>query len=243
MVKQETKEKIEDKKKKEELKEKVLERAKEMQKEVETKDLKKELEENIKEGKTLVPVEEYLKYGVYLGTKVITPYLKPFVYKRRADGIAVIDVNQIDKKIKKAIDFLSKYEPEDFIVVCKREIGWQAAKLFSELIGCKCFTKKYPAGILTNPNIKDFIEPDMVFVCDPWVDKNAAKDAKLMNKKLLALCDTNNYAKDADLFIPCNNKINKSFALIFYILAKGYLEKKGIKKQIPPITDFIGEEK
>lgn len=235
------KKKIDTKKEKEEKKRKLLERAKELKEKIKEKDLKKEFEKGIKKEKTLLPIEDYLKYGVYLGTKVITPHMRKYVYKRRADGIAVINVNLIDEGIKKAIEFLSNYQPSDIIIVCKREAGWKAVNLFSELTGIKAFTKKYPAGIMTNINLQDFIDPKVVFICDPWVDKNALSDAKITKKKVLALCDTNNYCFDIDLFIPCNNKSGKSIGVVLYLIAKGYLKNKNIKKDIPPLKEFVGE--
>jgi small subunit ribosomal protein S2 len=225
-----------------EAKKKLLERAQELGAGLGEKEIKEELKEEIKKSKTSVPVEDYLKYSVYLGTKVITPHMRKFVYKRRADGIAVIDVNLIDNHLKEFIREVIKYNPEEFIVVCKREAGWKAVKLFSELTGVKVFTKKYPSGIITNLALQDFFEPKMLLLCDPWVDKNALKDARRMKKKVLALCDTNNYAFNIDTFVPCNNKSNKSIGLIFYLLAKEYLKEKKIDKKLPEIDDFVGEK-
>ena len=43
---------------------------------------------------------DYVKAGVHIGTKVITPHMKPYVYRRRNDGIAIINTNSIDSKLK-----------------------------------------------------------------------------------------------------------------------------------------------
>jgi len=223
-------------------KKELKEKAKKLAEKIKVKGLKEKLEEARKKEKekekTLLPLKEYVKAGVYIGTKVITPHMRPFVYRRRNDGIAIINTNLIDQKLKEAIELLAKYEPEDFIVVCKREAGWKAVEKFSELTGVKVFTKKYPAGILTNPQLPNFFETEMVFICDPWLDKNALNDAKKIKKKIFALCDTNNYTFDIDFFIPCNNKSAKSLGLIFYLLTKGYLKAKGIKKIVKE-EDFV----
>ena len=50
--------------------------------------------------------------------------------------------NTLTWQEKEAINLLGKYEPEDFIVVCKREAGWKAVEKFSELTGVRVFTKK-----------------------------------------------------------------------------------------------------
>ncbi len=239
---EEEKKEKENSEKKEELKKKLLEKVAGLKDKFESKDLKKEFAEKIGSDKTLVDAEDYLRYGCYLGTKVITPHLKQFVYKRRADGIAVIDVKMIDKRLRELCKKVSEYNPEDFIIVCKRESGWNAAKMFCDIIGVKCFAEKYPAGILTNTNLREFIDPKMVFICDPWVDKNALKDAKKTRKNILGLCDTNNYAQEMSFFVPCNNKSSKSYGLIFYVLTREYLKAKGIEKQIPPIEEFVGKD-
>ncbi len=203
--------------------------------------LVEEREKEKERKKTLIPLEKYVKSGIYIGTKVITPHMRPFVYRRRNDGIAIINTNLTDKKLKEVAELLAKYAPEDFIVVCKREAGWKAVQKFSELTGVRVFTKKYPAGILTNAKLPNFFEIEMVFVCDPWMDRNAMHDAKRIKKKVFSLCDTNNYTFDVDYFIPCNNKHNKSIGLVFYLLTREYLKIRGIKKEISE-KDFIEEE-
>ncbi len=225
---------------KEKIKKELEKRAKKLAEGLkEGKSLKEELEETRKKEKeTLVNLEDYIKYGCYIGTKVITPHMRPYVYRRRNDGIAVINTNLIDKKLKEFIEKLSKYNPEDFIVVCKREAGWKAVKKFSELTEVRVFTKKYPAGILTNPNLPNFFETEMVFVIDPWLDKNAIKDAKRIKKPVFAICDTNNYTFNIDEFVPSNNKSAKSIGFLIYLLTQHYLKAKGIKKEVK-IEDFV----
>ncbi|MEM4230473.1 MAG: 30S ribosomal protein S2 [Candidatus Pacearchaeota archaeon] len=221
----------------------LIERAKKLAEGVEEK--KVDLKEKLIEGRkkvTFVPLEDYVKYQVCMGTKIILPGMRRYVYKRRADGIAVINTNLIDEKLKEAAEFLSKYNPEQFIVVCKRNVGWKAVELFGKLTGARVFTKKYPAGIITNITLPNFFEPDMVFICDPWMDKNALNDAITTKKKVLALVDTNNYVFGIDQLVPCNNKSNKSIGFLLYTLAKEYLKAKGIQKELPPLEEWIGEK-
>ena len=227
-------------------KEQLLEKAKKLKEKIETTSTES-LKEEIKATKKkdlLIPLEDYVKTGIYLGTRVVTPEMRPFVYRRRADGLAIFNTDLIDQKIKEGIEFLSKFSPEDVILACKRQVGWRTAMKFGEITGIRVFTKKYPAGILTNTRLKDFFENELTIVTDSWLDKNALKDTVDVNKKVLMICGTNNFAKGADSIIIGNNKSEKSLGLIFYLLAKGYCKEKGIKADIPEMEWWIeGSEK
>lgn len=189
----------------------------------------------------LIPLEEYVKAGIHLGTKIISGNMRKFVYRRRADGLAILNTNMIDERLREAIKLISKFKPEDIILVCKREAGWNAARLLSEITGIKTFTKKYPAGIITNPALQNFFEPSLVMICDPWIDKNAMHDAIIIKIPVIGLCDTNNVTKGIDLVVPCNNKSNKTLGLVFYIIAEGYCKAKKLPFK-SKISDFTGEE-
>lgn len=204
-----------------------------------------ELKEQIKAKKKsemLVQLEEYVKSGIYLGTKVVTPNMRQYVYRRRADGLAIFNTDIIDEKIKEGIEFLSKFNAEDIILVCKRQAGWRAVEKFSELTGIRVFTKKYPAGILTNTDLPDFFENELTIVTDHWIDKNALNDTLKVGKKVLMICDTNNFSKGSDQIIIGNNKSQKSLGLIFYLLARGYMKAKGMDTSNVPDLDWWTEE-
>ena len=203
-----------------------------------------ELKEQVKAKKKidmLVPLEEYVKSGIYLGTRVVTPNMKPFVYRRRADGLAIFNTDLIDEKLKEGIAYLCKFEAKDIILVCKRQSGWKFAEKFSEITGIRLFAKKYPAGILTNTTLPDFFENELTVVTDSWIDKNALQDTLRVHKKVLMICDTNNFSKGADQIILGNNKSARSLGLIFYLLTRGYCKAKGIDADIPDMEWWTGE--
>ena len=195
-----------------------------------------------KDETILTPLEDYIKTASYLGTKVITPSMRKYVYRRRLDGLAILNTLIVDKKLKTGIDFINQFKPEDWILICKREAGWRAAKMFSELTGVKLFTKKYPAGVLTNTVLPNFFETKMVMVCDPWLDKNALSDAKRVHLPVVGICDTNNHTSDIDVVIIGNNKSNKSLGLFFWLMAREYMKVHKIDKPVPGLEDFVGEE-
>jgi small subunit ribosomal protein S2 len=204
-----------------------------------------ELKEKVrikKKAEMLIPLDEYVKAGIYLGTRVVTPDMKPFVYRRRADGLAIFNTDLIDEKIREGIEFLKQFSPEEVIVICKRQAGWKVVELFSKLTGIRAFTKKYPAGILTNTQLPNFFEAELTIITDHWVDRNALHDTLKVKKKVLMVCDTNNFSKGADKVMIGNNKSTKSLGVIFYLLTKGYCDAKGIKADIPDLEYWTGEK-
>lgn len=224
----------------------LLEKAKKLKEKLteeapKTEELKEQVKAK-KRGDMLIPLDEYVKAGIYLGTKVVTPTMRPFVYRRRADGLAIFNTDLIDEKLKEGVEYLSKFDAKDIILVCKREAGWRSAEKFSELTGIRVFTKKYPAGILTNTNLPNFFENELTIISDVWLDKNALSDTLNVRKKVLMICDTNNFSKGADQVIIGNNKSAKSLGLIFYLLARGFMKAKGMDTiQIPDLEWWTGE--
>ncbi len=195
------------------------------------------------EEQFLVPQDMYLKSGIHIGTKFKTKYMEKFIYKTRPDGLSVMNVQRIDERIRQAAKLLSQYNPEDILIVSRRENGWKSVKVFGKILGCKYFAGRYPPGIMTNSALNNYMEAKIVLVTDSWPDKNAINDALAVGIPVIALCDTNNQANDIDLLVPCNNKGKKSLGLFFYIVAREYLKNKGLLKGEPTFKyeDFFDE--
>jgi small subunit ribosomal protein S2 len=197
------------------------------------------------ENQLLVELDDFLKAGIHIGTKFRTKFMSKFIYKVRPDGLSVLNVEQINDRIKNTINFMNQYDPEDILIICRRENGWKPVKMFSKVTGVRVITGRYPPGLLTNTDLEDFIEAKLLIVSDPWPDKNAVRDAAKLGIPVIAFCDTNNEVSNLDLVIPCNNKGKKSLAIIFWILAKEYMKNKGMIKSDKDfkysIDDFTAE--
>mgnify|MGYP003966368479 CR=1 FL=1 len=183
------------------------------------------------EDQYLIPLEDYLKAGIHIGTKFRTKHMDKFVYKVRPDGLSVLNVEQINDRLKLAGKLLSDYDPKDIIIVCRRENGWKSVKKFADMTGVKSFIGRYPPGMLTNANLEDFIEAKLILAVDPIPDKNVINDASKLGIPVIALCDSNNESKNIDLVVPCNNKGKKSLGLILYVMAREMLKNKGELKE------------
>ena len=182
------------------------------------------------EEKFLVPTDEYLKSGIHIGTKYKTKYMEKFIYKTRPDGLSVLNLQRIDERIAIAAKFLATYNPEDIMVVGRRESAWKPITKFGKVIGAKVYAGRYPPGILTNPGLDNYIEVKVLLAVDVWPDRNAVMDAMKIGIPVIAICDTNTQSNNIDLVIPGNNKGKKSLGLFFWILAKKYLKARGIIK-------------
>lgn len=179
----------------------------------------------------MIPTEQYLKSGIHIGTKFRTNYMAKFIYKTRPDGLSVLNLQQTDERLGLAASMLAAYEPEDILVVCRRENGWKPAKLFAKYTGARVYAGRYPPGLITNPGLEGFITVKVILVTDSWVDRNAVNDALKAGIPIIALCDTNNQSNNIDFVVPCNNKGKKSLGLIFWLLANEYLRRKGKLKK------------
>ncbi|MFH1064267.1 MAG: 30S ribosomal protein S2 [Candidatus Woesearchaeota archaeon] len=197
------------------------------------------------EEQLLVPIDQYLKAGIHIGTKFKTRYMENFIYKTRPDGLYVLNLQKIDERIALASKFISKYTPEDIIITCRRENGWKPVQMFSKVTGVRVFPGRYPPGILTNTNLDNFIEAKVLLVVDAWPDRNVMRDAIKVGVPVVALCDTNNQTNNIDLVIPCNNKGKKSLGLFFHILATQYMRERGMldrNKELEMTADDFTEQ-
>jgi small subunit ribosomal protein S2 len=175
----------------------------------------------------LVKFEQYLAAGVHIGTKEKKKDMAEFIYNIRTDGLAVLNVQKIDQRIRISARFLSRLDPKDILLVSSRETARIPVTKFSEVIGNHLRIGRFMPGSLTNPNYKEYIEPKVVFVVDPTLDKQATIEAFTQGIPIMAICDSNNFRSYVDFIIPGNNKGKKALALTFWILAREILKEKG----------------
>lgn len=186
-------------------------------------------------GKLLIPREKYLSAGVHIGMTARTADMDRFIYKVRPNGLAVLNVSMLDKRIGYAANFLA--DKKKILVVSRKENGHEPAAKFADVLKGKSITKRFMPGTLTNPTYKEFFEPDVVIVVDPTVDRQAIKEATKMRIPIVGMADTFNETSYLDIILPANNKGKKSLALIFWLLAKLVKEKKGEAFELKP-EDF-----
>lgn len=173
--------------------------------------------------------EEFLSSGMHIGMKKQTAKMKKFVYKTRDDGLAVLDLQTIDNRIKIAAKMLAEYK--HIMVVSRKPIAYKAIKKFAEVVDAKAITGRFLPGIITNPSFREYYEPDVILATDPSTDMQAITEAIKMRVPIISLADTYNETTGIDLIIPINNKGRKSVAMTFFLLAKEIQKNRGIIKE------------
>lgn len=175
----------------------------------------------------LVDRETYLSKGVHIGMRAKSKDMEPYIYRVKKNKLAIIDLEKTDERIKQAAQFLSKFDPEEILLVSRKEEGWKPIVKFSEVTGAEEIYDRFMPGVLTNPNSDKFMEPKVVVVTDPLEDKQAVKEAVDAKIPIVAICDSANTLEFIDLVIPGNNKGKKSLGMIYYLLTREYLKATG----------------
>ncbi len=184
----------------------------------------------------LTTLDTYLASGIHIGTQQKTEDMKRFIYRVRSDGLYVLDVRKTDERIRLAAKFLSNYEPEDILAVSRRIYSVGPLKKFGQTTGITTVAGRFVPGTLTNPSSRKFLEPEVLFLSDPRVDRQALKEAIEIGIPVVGMCDTEHLTSFIDFIIPTNNKGRKAVSLIYYLIAREYMRNRGLIGEEVPFT-------
>ena len=175
--------------------------------------------------KLLISRQEYLASGIHIGMKQRVADMKDFIYKIRDDGLAVLNLQKINDRIKVAAKFLAARK--NIMVVGRKTMAHEAVAKFAEVVGAQAVVGRFLPGSLTNPQFKKYFEADAIVISDPLIDYQALKEAVSARVPIVAVCDTFDETRNIDLIIPANNKGKKALATLFWLLARGILKERG----------------
>ncbi len=175
----------------------------------------------------LVNQNEYLEEGIHIATKVKAQGMERFVYKVREDGLFLLDIAAIDERIRIAAKMLARYDPSKIVVTASRTYAIFAAEKFATLINAKFIKGRVEPGVFTNPNRKEFMEPELIFISDSRNEKQAVNEASKSSITVMALSDTDNLTKFVDFIIPVNNRGRRSLAFVYYLLSREVMRERG----------------
>ncbi len=171
--------------------------------------------------------EVFLEAGVHIGTKIRTNDMREYIFKRRDDGLYILDLRKSAERLMDAAKLIARYKPEEVVVVASRIYSSSPASKFAEITGASIVKGRFVPGTMTNMNVAGFMEPKLIMVCDPKGEHEAVLESAKNGVPVIGLCDTDNDTTFIDLVIPINNKGKKALALIFYILSREVLMIQG----------------
>jgi len=174
----------------------------------------------------LIPASMYMKFGVHIGTHSLVEPMRKFVHGKKA-GVYQIDIRKTDERIRTAAKMIADFEADQVLGFAMRLYAQKPLLMMSKWTGIVARIGKYYAGILTNPTLPQYIEPEVIFVSDPIKEANLIKEANMVGVPVISLADTSNEPYDVDLVIPCNNRGRKSLALIYWLIANQVLRERG----------------